>query len=188
MRFLTHVITLLLLAASAQAQTLSQATLEVDSTTSWTVGAELDAFPFATGGWYGSVFVGLGTVRIRGVAAESFLPSFVRAEGITEERVRTYAGILDFTFGPNFDQWWLGFGYEHWTTNYTSADGTAETSTNVLTVGGGYIWKFWKGFYLNPWVAAHVLVDRPFSVAVGSTTVNPPNVLPSISIKLGWNL
>ena len=164
---------------------------EPDKGRNWTFGTELDVFPYATGGWYASLFGAYENIRLRSVVAQSNLPGFVRDEGINEQRVQAYAGIIDFVFGrdnrgPTFDQWWLGFGYERWETTYVSADGMADVSTNVLTVGGGYIWKFWKGFYLNPWVAAHVSIDNTEPIQVGSITTTPPGVLPEASLKIGW--
>jgi len=152
----------------------------------WTIGTELDVFPYATGGWYGSLFAGYENIRLRGVVARSYLPGFVRPDGITEQRVNAYAGIIDFLFKPGFDGWWLGFGYEYWDTQYTSEDGITQVGSNVLTVGGGYIWRFWKGFYLNPWAAAHVVLDAEESITVGSTSFVPSGVLPELSLKLGW--
>ena len=155
---------------------------------SWTIGTELDAFPYATGGWYASIFGGYETIRLRAVAANSFLPAFVRPEGINEQRVNAYAGIIDFMFKRGFDGWWLGFGYEYWDTRYTSSDGVTDRQSHVLTVGGGYIWRFWKGFYLNPWAAAHVVLNAEERITVGSTSFVPAGVLPEISLKLGLDV
>ena len=179
---------LLVSASSLWTQSVIEDSVQLTASRDWTIGTELDVFPYATGGWYASLFGGYKNIRIRGVVAKSFLPSFVRAEGIEEQRVNAYAGVVDFVFGPQFSEWWLGFGYEYWDTRYTSADGTADVTNSVLTVGGGYIWHFWKGFFLNPWVAAHVVLDATDRINVGSVGVTPAGVLPEVSLKLGWNL
>ena len=171
---------LLVCAVAAPAQETTQR--------AWTIGTELDVFPYATGGWYASLFGGYETIRLRGVVARSNLPAFVRPDGIDEQQVMAYAGIIDFLFKRGFDGWWLGFGYEYWDTQYRSSDGVAQVGSNVLTVGGGYIWRFWEGFYLNPWAAAHVVLNAEERITVGSTSFVPAGVLPEVSLKLGWNL
>ena len=61
------------------------------------------------------------------------------------------------------------------------------SSDTIFTIGGGYVWKFHKNFYLNPWVAGHLSIAGDKAVVVDESTYEPPLFLPEISLKLGWH-
>lgn len=154
-----------------------------------TVGFELDALPYLSGGWYGSAWVGRDRVRIRPVVASTELPSFLVEEGFSDAKVEAYALVVDGFFRDDFRGFWVGAGAEYWKNGVTNdADGgTGEWNNTVATVGGGYVWKIAGNLYVNPWVAGHLIVGGPTSLRVGGATYNPKRFSPEASVKLGWH-
>jgi hypothetical protein len=154
-----------------------------------TVGFELDALPYLSGGWYISGWYGQQHLRYRGVYAQTIVPQFAVPDGFTNHELKVGAFIVDYFFKPNFEGWWVAAGYEYW---YNSIQDEAQTDTyiygnNVTTVGGGYVWKFYKNFYLNPWAAGHILITGTDPVTIGGSVYQPSVFTPEISLKLGWH-
>ena len=156
---------------------------------STTIGVELDALPYITGGYYGSVWVGHKQFRYRAVVAKTEVPEFYVEDGFTNNEVQAYAAIVDYFFKPDFKGWWIGTGLEYWdSTIQTDAKlETAEYNNTVFTLGGGYVWKFHKNFYLNPWVAGHLRIAGDKDVSVDNSIFETPVFTPEISLKLGWH-
>ena len=159
------------------------------STNSTTIGFELDALPYITGGYYGSVWVGHNHLRYRAVIAKTETPDFVLEDGFTNNEIKAYAAIVDYFFKPDYKGWWIGTGLEYWDAKIqTDAKlETAEYNNTVFTVGGGYVWKFYKDFYLNPWVAGHLRIAGDKDVIVDQSMFETKLFLPEVSLKLGWH-
>lgn len=159
------------------------------STKNLTVGFEIDALPYITGGYYGSVWVGHNHLRYRAVITKAEIPDFILEDGFTNNEVRVYAAIVDYFFKPEFKGWWIGTGLEYWDAKIqTDAKlNTAEYNNTIFTIGGGYVWKFHKNFYLNPWAAGHLRVAGDKEVVIDESTFEPKLLIPEISFKLGWH-
>ncbi len=56
----------------------------------------------------------------------------------------------------------------------------------MLTAGGGYVWKFSRHFYLNPWVGSHFVVANRRDIPVSGKIYQQPVFTPEASIKLGF--
>jgi hypothetical protein len=156
---------------------------------STTIGAELDALPYITGGYYGSIWVGHNHFRYRAVIAKTEVPGFYVEDGFTNNEVQAYAAIVDYFFKPEFKGWWIGTGLEYWDSSIqTDAKlETAKYNNTVFTLGGGYVWKFYNNFYLNPWVAGHLRIAGDKDVSVDTSTFETPLFTPEFSLKLGWH-
>jgi hypothetical protein len=153
------------------------------------VGFEVDALPYITGGYYGSVWVGHKHIRYRAIITEITTPEFFVEEGFTNNKINSYTAIVDYYFKPDFKKWWIGAGMEYWK---GSIQTDAEISTSnyenlIFTAGTGYVWKFYKNFYLNPWAALHLRVAGDKKVIVDSQEFVPPVVTPEVSLKIGWH-
>lgn len=159
------------------------------STKNTKIGFELDALPYITGGYYGSVWAGQKHFRYRAVITKIETPDFILDDGFTNNDVKVFAAIVDYFFKPGFEGWWLGSGLEYWdATIQTDAQiNTAEYNNTVFTIGAGYIWKFYKNFYLNPWLAGHLRIGGDKEVLVDGSTFQPKLLIPEISLKLGWH-
>jgi hypothetical protein len=156
------------------------------------VGFELDALPFATGGYYASAWYGSSPFRYRAVITQTNPPDFAAGAGFNHLRLDVVALIADWFFGAQADALagpWIGGGVENWE-GRIQEQGTgahATFSERVATFGGGYVWKFSGNWFLNPWAAVHGIVDGDRSVAVGQHTYRPPLIAPEASLKLGWH-
>jgi hypothetical protein len=154
-----------------------------------TVGFELDALPYISGGYYGSVWIGHNNLRYRAVVAKINTPDFVIPSGFTNNELQAYAAIVDYFFRPDFKKWWVGSGIEYWKGKIQSDAkiSTGKYNQTVFTVGGGYVWKFYKNFYLNPWAAVHVRLTGDSKVIVDSAKFKPSFFTPEASLKIGWH-
>ena len=155
-----------------------------------TVGFEIDALPYFTGGYYGSAWLGFynAKLRLRPVIAKSNIPDFILDEPYERNTIQVYALVVDYFFKKDFKGFWAGTGMEFW--DGEIENNHAETSTYyswIYTLGGGYVWKFWKNMYLNPWMAAHINVGGNKNIPVGGDIYKPALFTPEISLKLGWH-
>ncbi|MEO9852335.1 MAG: hypothetical protein ABJE80_13110 [Reichenbachiella sp.] len=159
------------------------------STKNTSLGFELDALPYITGGYYGSAWVGHNHFRYRAVIANVEVPDFFVEDGFTNNEVQAYAAIIDYFFKPGFEGWWIGTGLEYWDSKIqTDAKlETAEFNNTIFTLGGGYVWKFYKNFYLNPWAAGHLRIAGDKDVIVDDSTFETSAFTPEFSLKLGWH-
>ncbi len=157
-----------------------------------TIGIELDALPYFTGGWYGSLWYGYRQIRLRGVVAEVYPPDMATDDDFRDLRTKAEAFIVDwfpFNAPGAFHGPWIGAGVEWWKNRATNDanDHAGMFNSTVLTLGGGYVWKFYQHFYLNPWLAGHLLIDGGTATIAGAS-YKQPIFLPELSVKLGWHL
>lgn len=159
------------------------------------IGFNLDLLPTvlsAVNGKFGyapQIWLGMGHARVRFVGAHLEPPdAFAFApEGFHSPTTTAFAALIDYTFGPRFDGWWLGGGFEVWQ-NTIEHDGVAEKtawSSTVATVGGGHIWRVAGDFFLDAWAGGH-LVLNPQPVFVGSFSYEPFPLQAEVSLKIGW--
>ena len=156
-----------------------------------TVGFEIDALPYITGGYYFSAWLGFKKQqqRLRPVYAKVNVPEFMYdTEAFDRNTIWVYAIVVDYFFKPDFKGFWIGTGIEYWDGEIEDKfSETAKYNNWIFTLGTGYVWKFWDNLYINPWVAAHVRIAGDEEVPVGSYTFLTPFITPEISLKLGWN-
>lgn len=154
-----------------------------------TIGFEMDAFPFINNGYYGSAWLGIGHLRLRGVIAKTTIPSFVVKEGFSDLETTAYAFIADYFFNDKYEGWWVGAGTEYWQNSIKNPDNnlTADFNNVQLTLGGGYVWKIWRNLYLNPWGALHLRTAGDAEANAGGKIYESALLLPEASIKIGWH-
>jgi len=152
------------------------------------VGLEVDAVPFATGGWYASGWVGRDRARLRLVATKVELPGAFVSAGWDKHRLEAQALLVDRFFRPGFAGPWVGAGLEHWSNRIERTGTGLETRFSSLqaTAGGGWVFRFGNHFYLNPWAALHVQIAGDREAAAGPWTYHPRRVLGEASLKAGW--
>jgi hypothetical protein len=157
----------------------------------WKFGSEIDLLPYATKGYYGSVFAGRNGWRLRGVAARSTVPSFLVTDGFREKRTDAYAFLMDHFFGSKGREWqgfWIGGGGEYWRTRIRTEESPefARYNNFVLTIGGGYAWKLSRHFYVNPWAGGHFVTAGERKIQVSGKTYEQPVFTPEFSVKFGF--
>lgn len=160
-----------------------------DSKSQFTLGTELDALPFITGGYYFSVIGGYNQFRLRAMISQVNLPSFTYDNSLfSKSSLHVYALVLDYFFAPDARGLWIGGGFEHWggtvESNEIGASGTFGEW--VSTLGTGYTWFFYKNFYLNPWVAVHAKIAGDATAQVGNQTYSVHELQAEGSLKIGW--
>jgi len=154
------------------------------------IGTELDVLPFATGGYYFSAWYGWSKnqTRIRPVIAKVNVPDFAVDKNFQNNKIFAVALIADYFLKPEFEGFWIGSGFEYWQNSIENKSSiTADYNAFVFTLGGGYVWKFYEDFYVNPWVASHVLIGGDKEIKVGLETFKPQLFTFEGSIKLGWS-
>jgi len=158
------------------------------------LGAELDLLPVvlsAADGRLGAganVWAGRGHIRLRAVGTYvAFPPGALTPSGFEDRELAVAAGIVDVFLEPGFVGPWLGAGLESWWNRIGSpaGPGTASWTSGVATLGGGWVWRFWRGAYLNPWAAGHLLLSSP-EVSLYGATWTPSRLTGEVSLKLGW--
>lgn len=154
-------------------------------------GSEIDALPYATKGHYGSAFAGRNGWRFRGVAARNTTPSFLVTDGFKEKRTDAYAFLVDRFFESKSQElrgFWIGGGGEYWRNRIRTEESPefARYNNFVLTVGGGYVWKFSQHFHLNPWAGGHFVVAGERRIQVSGKTYEQPVFTPEVSVKVGF--
>lgn len=153
-------------------------------------GIEADALPYITGGFYGSGWIGINSVRIRGIVSLVNSPDFVIKEGFEKLGTTSYTVIVDyfpFSEPGNFTGLWIGAGYEFWKNEITNkTDKTlGKYNNSVLTFGGGYVIPIYKNLYINPWIAGHLSVTGTEEKIIGNNLYKAPVILPELSVKIG---
>lgn len=161
------------------------------------LGFAIDLLPTvlsATAGQFGmggQIWVGIDHVRLRLVGAQIADPNWLAADqGFRDRESTVLAFIVDYVFGPHFDRWWVGTGFELWENSIANVNAPGQRATwseVVWTAGGGYIFRFRHNFYVEPWAAGHVVMNDT-SVSLGGQTYQPVRVLAEVSLKLGWFL
>ena len=164
--------------------------IDIEKKSKITIGFEIDALPYLTGGYYGSVWLGLNQprIRLRPVIAQASVPAFMLEDEIEANTLLVYAFVADYFFKPDYKGFWVGTGMEFWDGEVENiSSDTAAYEQLVFTVGGGYVWKFWGNLYFNPWVAGHLRVSGDSEVLVGNYLFEPPVFTPEASLKIGWH-
>lgn len=154
-----------------------------------TAGFELDVLPYATGGYFGAFWAGQGHWRGRLIVARATKPDFLLPDDYTDNAIRAYALLADYFPKQNFRGWWLAAGVVYWDARiqYKPDQRTGEYQSYLLSGGLGYNWKFYRNFYLSPWVGGHIRVAGDNSVVFTGATYHPPRFNPEGSVKLGWH-
>lgn len=158
---------------------------------SWKFGSEIDALPYMMKGYYASAFTGRDGWRYRVVAARSATPSFFVTDGFKDKRSDAYAALVDRFFGSKREQlqgFWIGGGGEYWRNRIRTADASefAHFDNFMLTVGGGYVWKVSRHFYLNPWAGGHFVAAGARRIQVSGQIYEQPVFTPEFSVKFGF--
>lgn len=155
-------------------------------------GLESDLYAWASGGYHASAWFGTERVRVRGIRAVFYSPSFTVPDGFERLRNEAWEFFADIAWRPSarrFEGLWSGVGVELYYRRVRSSSSGEERGFEALepALRAGYIWRpFHAGFYVNPWIGVNVRVDGEPSVAFDDRTYSAPRVVPLASVKLGW--
>lgn len=148
----------------------------------------LDALPFLARGYGGSLALGMRMYRLRIDYGhlripKAFLPSFLGFSQLRRQSLQ-----LDFFFEKEFRAWWVGAGFEQWKQygNVASSTEAYEYRSTLFSCSAGYQWYFYKGFYLSPLLALHILLSSSRELRIEDEIYKPPLLLPQLSLRLGY--
>ena len=181
MKFQTILLTLCLLLC-----TFINTNAQIDK--DWMFGAEFDIVPYLFNGYYLSAVGGYGHFRARIALTEITVPSFLTDSKFEDNNLRVKALIVDYYFKKGFFGWWIGSGYEIWKGEISekSSKQRKEYNTDILTVGGGYTYRFSDYFYIIPWAGIHFPVGGDKKIEFQQSTFEI-KTMPEASIKIGIN-
>ncbi len=157
------------------------------------VGVEIDLLPIAVSAADGEVgggvqfWAGRGRDRVRLVTAVLKFPDSLTDAPFRDRDLTALAVIYDRFLRDGFRGPWVGGGVEVWWTDVGTKLGPerAERVNPVATVGGGWVFPVWRGLYLNPWAAGHlVLGDR--AIDLRGARYRMRAVEGEVSLKVGW--
>jgi hypothetical protein len=159
----------------------------------WAVGVEIDLLPIvlsAAAGELGAganAWIGVDRFRFRCVGTHAAFPSSLAPKGFIDRKLDVVAAVVDVFARRDLSGPWLGTGVEYWwnSARAASGGGTARWESPVYTLGGGWVVPVWRGAYVNPWAAGHVLLSRPAATA-GAETWRPGRLAGEVSVKVGW--
>ena len=158
------------------------------------LGFTFDFLPTALSASTGNIgysyqtWIGVDHLRGRLVGAQIYMPDALASTShFNHSSMTVAAGIIDYVFGDHFDGAWIGSGVELWQNRIRiKDDGKSQYWLNqVLTLGGGYIFRVAGNLYVEPWGAVHCIMNnRTISSASGSYT--PQRFSAEVSLKAGY--
>lgn len=127
-------------------------------------------------------------IQYRAIRTKLYTLQFILKEGFTNNEIWANTLIADYFFKACFEKWWVGAVLEYWQGKIqTEAEKeTAKYNNTIFTVGGEYVWKFYRDFYLNLWLVIHLKVTGDRKVSVDNKIFEPSFVTPEASLKIGW--
>ncbi|NUO79479.1 hypothetical protein HUU05_05335 [candidate division KSB1 bacterium] len=154
-----------------------------------TVGLEADALPFATGGYNGSIWYGQNKLRLRGHVVKINTPGIFLRDGFEKDSLSVYGFNIEYFVEDNFKGFWIGSGIQYWKGSVGHFAETARGKYEYIRmpIGGGYVWKFFPNLYLNCWGGFYLFVLGDKEILVGNRTAFIDDVVPIVSVAVGWH-
>lgn len=166
-----------------------------ENTTAYAAGFAVDFMPYAMSATTGHVgfslqgYAGYDHFRFRLVGANIFLNDrFIGSSRFTDKKMTVGAAIVDYCFGDHFDKFWIGTGMEYWKCGITHKKSDERISWNdtVFTVGFGYIFRFAGNAYIEPWAAAHCVVNDLDHRTSAGESYSSQRISGEVSLKAGY--
>jgi hypothetical protein len=150
-------------------------------------GLELDALPYATGGYFGAAWVGKNKWRARALFADVNKPDFTTKDGFTNHHIKAYAVVLDRFLKDNWKGWWIGGGPVYWKSDIQSDNSNATKKFENLLLNGslGYNFTVYKNIYISPWAGLSLKVSGNDEFILDNKEYKLPLLNPEASIKFG---
>jgi hypothetical protein len=172
---------------SLQAQNDAANFSNSSSTKKYNFGLELDALPYATGGYFAGAWIGKDQWRTRALLADVNLPDFTTKKGFTNHHIRAYAVLLDRFLNNNWKGWWVGAGPVYWKSTIQDENRKAtQNFENILLNGSiGYNFTLYKNLYVSPWAGMSCKIGGNDQFTLENRTYKLPLLNPELSLKIG---
>ena len=117
------------------------------------------------------------------------MPEKLITNGFSDYEINAAAFVIDYTFGRNFSGFWIGPGIELWNSSVKHKDSglTGQWTDTIITVGCGYIWKFYDNFYLDPWAGIHLRTNSN-KIEIAGDEFKRGKFSVNASIKIGYQI
>ena len=170
------------------------------------LGIELELSPFILKGYILQGWLSLGNApfRLRVNMAENDMPKFMLDKRIEKERINSIGAYLDFFLKPQFTGLYFTGGIHYFAQNITTKDTLVNNSSLILnpisynklahnsimiSLGLGYNYYFYKGFYIAPWAGFHTRMSNTRAKNWAQDFTYEPQLLyPEVALKIGWHI
>jgi hypothetical protein len=178
---LSFLLLLLILCFNSNSQEISPKKVQL--------GIELDVLPFATGGYFGAVWIGKDHWRLRTLTAFVKKPDWSTKKGFSNHQIEAYAFVVDRFLEKNWKGWWAGTGLVYWHSNIQSSAKIQTASFDNLLLNGslGYNVTLFRHCYLSPWASLNLRVAGNTNVPVDNKSYSLPLINPEASLKFGYS-
>lgn len=158
------------------------------------LGFNVDLFPIVASaaqgkfGFSGQLQYAIDHVQLRYVGARMRQPDFIiDADNFKHLDTTVLALLIDYFWRDDLSGFWVCSGFELWLNEISHNNTSQRASWNnaIWTMGGGYVWKFYKNFFLNPWLGLHLRLNNP-GIELAGARYRPMAVLANGSIKIGF--
>lgn len=152
------------------------------------LAAEFESLAFINAGYAVSGVFGYDHYRARLLTLNFDSPDLLVPEGFSHQNTTVYGVIFDYYFSENLEGVWTDIGFEYGTAKLRESGTGIEGEYSSLQIGTGlgYLWEFWSGFYVNPWVGVNMNIIYDDEVVVGGTTLKQNLLVPLAGAKVGW--
>ena len=152
-------------------------------------GSEIDALPYATGGYFGALFLGKNHWRVRALSANVHKPDWTTKKGFNHHEILAFALVVDLFQAQNWRKWWIGAGPVLWNSKIRAeGSNTIASFSNLLLNGSiGYNFGLVRNIYLSPWAGLSLKVAGDKDIVVQNKIYNLPFLNPEMSLKLGFH-
>lgn len=168
------------------------------------LGVELEVAPFVLKGYILQGWLSLGNApfRVRINMAQSYIPAFMLDKKIEKEQLKSISLNLDFFLKKHFNGMYFTGGLAYFSQNITSKNpiinstiinaqeyNTFENNSVAISLGIGYNYFFYKGFYIAPWAGFHTRINNGKDLILSTDfTYKPTLVYPELALKIGWHI
>ncbi|HEC97879.1 MAG TPA: autotransporter outer membrane beta-barrel domain-containing protein [Nitrospirae bacterium] len=126
--------------------------------------------------------------KIRAINTQLDVPDFATKDGFEDNRLTSFALLLDYFPNSDLTGWWIGGGPVYWAGSIRNSSDKeqADYKTWSATIGTGYVWDISGHFYIMPWAAIIVPVAGDKKFDVENETYEHSGIVPEASVKIGW--
>jgi hypothetical protein len=151
-------------------------------------GIELDVLPYITGGYFGAVWARKMHFGVRALYAKVNMPDFIVPEGFANNKVQSYALIIEYFLKKEQKGFWIGSGLVLWNGKIQTELQKETGFYHSLLLNGsiGYSIDLNRRFYLSPWAGLSLRISGDRNIFIDGQKYDPPVLNPELSLKFGF--
>lgn len=169
------------------------------------LGIEIEVTPFILKGYILQGWLSLGNApfRLRINMAQNNIPNFFLDKKIAKEKLKSISLNMDFFLKEQFNGIYFTGGLAYFNQNIHTKEPILnnnnqnniqeyshfENNSIAISLGMGYNFFFYKGFYIAPWLGFHTRLNNGQNIEMTPDfTYKPTFVYPEIAFKIGWHI